>query len=157
MKKLSLITIFCLGLIFSGFAQAPVIMTPVVADEVPTEVLMNMQKLYPESEVLEWLLFDRIYAAKIEDEAMIKYVHFNDEGLLIEERHLIDWQDAPEALKRGKNKTQFKYWEVTKLYGIHKNGKIDSYFMKLTSEKNEIKTIYFDSGGNLESKSNSGR
>jgi len=138
-------------------AQTPAAMTEVDADQVPAEILVAMDETYPKLKVDQWFFFDEIYTAKTEAAGMAKYSRFNDEALMIEERILMDWEKAPEKIKAGKEKTEFKYWDVVEFYEIQKEGKPFHYFLKLKSDKNEIKTIYFDLSGKLEAKSNSGR
>lgn len=156
MKKL--ITTF-LSLVFTLvlFAQTPDAMHQVSADEVPPAVLQSFEKMYPDQEVEVWLFLDNIYDASIERDGRRVYVRFNEEGLQIEERIVMDWEsEAPEALKQGKNKTEQKYWDVVEFYKVAKEGEAISYILQLRSDQNELKTLYFDERGTLEVKSKSG-
>ena len=157
MKKIISLLFATFGLVGLIIAQTPTAMTKIDADEVPTEVLVAMSKTYPNQKVDQWFYFDEIYSAKTDAEGIAKYSRFNDEALMIEERVLWDWSEAPENLVSGKEKTEYKYWDVVEFYEIRKEGKAIHYFLKLKSDNNEIKTIYFDLSGKLEAKSNSGR
>lgn len=139
------------------FSQTIDGMVEVDESKIPPSIKATYAKLNPEIAVDQWLYYKNIYDAKFVDAEQTKIYRFNRDGDLIEERVLIDWENAPENLKKGKELTQYKYWDVTELYEINKNGNVDAYFMKLENDKNEIKTIYFDESGNLDTKANSGR
>ncbi len=156
MKRIFSLLIAIIGTL-SLIAQTPEAMTMVDADQVPQEVLKAMAKKYPKKPVVQWYQFDDIFTAKTELDSISRYTRFNREALLIEERLLKPWSSAPENLKSGKEKTEFKYWEVNEFYEIYKDGTLYHYFLELKNDKNEIKTIYFDTSGKLEAKSNSGR
>ena len=138
------------------FAQSPEAMSKIETQQVPKEVKEKMSQAHPREKVEQWYLHNDVYAAKTSANGMSSFSKFNQEGLMIEEMLLKSWADAPEALKQGKQKTTYKYWEVTELYEIHQDDKISQYFLVMKNDKNEMKSIYFDPSGKLEGKSNTG-
>ena len=152
-KTISLLS--TLILIFNLSAQTPEAMTAIEESQVPIEVIKKLSKVMPEQKVEQWYVFDNIYSAKVMEDNMLKYQRFNSEGLLIEERMLKDWESAPEKLKQGKQKTTYKYWDVSEFYEVYSEGQLSHYFLMLKNDKNEKKSMYFDANGKLSSKSNS--
>jgi len=154
MKK-TLISLFSLLSFLGLTAQTPEAMAEIEVRQVPMNVVKQMSETYPNLEVEQWYVFDELYSAKTTQEGIVHFSKFNAEGLMLEERVMKDWKDAPEQLKSGKDKTTYKYWEVTEFYEIFENGQLDHYFLVLENDKNEIKSMYFDQNGKLQSKSNS--
>lgn len=152
-KILTLLTTIILT--FSLNAQTPEAMTAIDAGLVPMQVVKKVNQINPEQEVEQWYVFDNLYSAKLTGDSMPKYQRFNSEGLMIEERLLKNWENAPERLKKSKQKTTYKYWDVTEFYEIHKDGQLSHYFLMLKDENNDSKSMYFDADGKLSGKSNS--
>jgi hypothetical protein len=136
-------------------AQTPEAMTAIDEELVPVKVVEQINQMNPGQEVEQWYVFDDLYSAKMTVDEMPKYQRFNSEGLMIEERFLKDWDSAPERLKKGKQKTTYKYWDVTEFYEIHQEGQLSHYFLMLQDDSGDTKSMYFDADGKLSSKSNS--
>lgn len=155
MKNLILI-ISCFFFLQHSFGQISNTFKVISADETPPAVLKAFAKDFPEIIVDRWGLEGEIYEAKFKQNKKWHFKRYNEEGALLESRVLMNWKNAPENLKSGKNKTAFKYWEVEEYYEVESALGDQYYILLMTNEQNELQTLYFDEEGNLNDKSKSG-
>lgn len=154
MKNLLFLLSFCI--FHSLNAQTTDAFAAISPSLVPNEVLASFNNQYAASDDEEWKKFRDIYEVKHKDSGKIIYSRYNKQGLFIENRILLDWENAPEQLKSGKNKTNQKYWEVTEFYKRVSKNKGISYILQLKNKSGEVETLYFDESGELDVKSKSG-
>ncbi|MEQ8908494.1 MAG: hypothetical protein RIC95_04850 [Vicingaceae bacterium] len=155
MRSITLITFLILLIQFSK-AQTADAFEPLMESKVPVEVRETFANQHPTAKVEEWREFRGRFEAKYQADGEQMFSRYNDEGLFIEDRILMDWNKAPEKLKEGKEKTNKKYWEVVEFYKRIADNKEHSYILQLESDKGEVSTLYFDKSGELEVKSKSG-
>lgn len=152
MKKFILTIVFISG-IFSLKAQTADAFQVIKKEQVPVSVIEAFEKSNAYESAPEWRVHLNIYEVKNGN----AYFRYNENGALTEKRIQLDWEkDAPKALKDGKNKTYYKFWDVTEFYKA--DGDTGIYYILQVTEKetNELATIYFDETGKLNTKSNTG-
>lgn len=123
------------------------------ANEVPAETKTAFSEMYPDAEVDTWWLIEKNYQAQFMNNGRVNKVLLNSAGGLIESRKQLDWEDeAPDAIKSGFNRTEYKYWDVTDFY-VTENTSSDKFYEIQVQKGNRFQMIYFKPDGALSEKS----
>ncbi len=122
-------------------------------NEVPAETITAFSKMYPEAEVETWWLIEKNYQAQFMKDDRLNKVLLNSKGGLIEKRKQLDWNtEAPDAIKSGFNRTEYKYWDVTDFY-VTENTSSKKFYEIQVQKDNRFQMIYFKPDGALDEKS----
>ena len=142
---------------FSLTAQESMIRKKIDVEDVPLEVLRGFQKVHEGKTADVWRMEQLFYQAEYTENGKKYFDMFNPEGRYIETKEIMPWEKAPQSLKEGFNKTEYKYWDVVESYRITNENNNLYYRIQVSNDEDGTdKTIYFDEDGTLEDKSHSG-
>jgi hypothetical protein len=141
-----------------GFAQLPEGMSVIQEVDLPPEVIEGYHRVHQDHPAKEWRVFNDIYQVEYVDNGLIMYDRYNDEGLYLETRTRLNWEkSAPQQLVDSKQRTMYKYYDVTDYFHVETSDDDEYYILHLKGENNETQTLYFDEDGTLREKTKSGR
>jgi hypothetical protein len=138
--KLNLTLLFSFFIVFSLSAQIR---------KIPADVTESFKSRYPHAERVSWKDDLRSFEAQFILNNYEMKANFTSDGDWLQSDRKMKYDELPEAVKDGYEKSKYTYWEMVSVYEITKNMDPLQYRVLIKKSGVQKKYLYFSADGKL--------
>lgn len=130
-------------LLFSSFA------TQAQLRKVPPNVADALKKRYPHAEKIKWQDKITFFEAEFYLNGHQISSSFNKYGDWLSTQRKIEYEQLPEVVKEGFQKSKYRTWKRSEIIEINQNRKNLQYKLSIRKNEWQKKHIFFDTNGEI--------
>jgi hypothetical protein len=121
--------------------------------KIPADVTDAFRERYPHAERVEWKDVISSFEAQFVLNNYEMCAHFNSNGDWLHSERKMKYEELPEMVKDGFEKSKYTDWEMVSVYEINKNMESLQYRILVKKSGVQKKYLYFDQNGKLNKES----